>query len=140
MNPQTELELVDAITGTKSPLRIIGGGTRDIGNPVVGETLCTSSLSGIALYEPGALTIVAKAGTSMNEIEAALDVENQRLLLNLWTTAHFLEPMAHPQSAALLLPTPAVHAASQWELVAITYLVFGLWMARVRPLRTVVAL
>ncbi|MDE0968070.1 MAG: FAD-binding protein [Octadecabacter sp.] len=86
MNPQTELELVDAITGTKGPLRIIGGGTRDIGNPVVGETLCTSSLSGIALYEPGALTIVAKAGTSMNEIEAALDVENQRLAF---------EPMDH---------------------------------------------
>lgn len=86
MTPKNELELVDAITSAKGALHIIGGGTRDIGNPVVGETLCTSSLSGITLYEPGALTIVAQAGTSVSEIEATLDVENQRLAF---------EPMDH---------------------------------------------
>ncbi|WP_306047385.1 FAD-binding protein, partial [Nioella sp. MMSF_3534] len=33
----------------------------------------------IELYEPGALTIVAKAGTPLAEVEAALAAENQRL-------------------------------------------------------------
>jgi len=53
---------------------------------VVGETLSTSGLSGITLYEPGALTLVAQAGTPLAEIEAALDAENQRLAF---------EPMDH---------------------------------------------
>ena len=38
-----------------------------------------AGLSGIDLYEPGALTIVAKAGTPLAEVEAALAAENQRL-------------------------------------------------------------
>ena len=38
-----------------------------------------SDLSGLTLYEPGALTLVAKAGTPLAEIEAALASENQRL-------------------------------------------------------------
>ncbi len=33
----------------------------------------------MGLYEPGALTIVAKAGTPLAEIEAALAADNQRL-------------------------------------------------------------
>lgn len=86
MTPNTEHELADAIAGAKGQLRIVGGGTRDIGNPVVGETLSTTGLSGINLYEPGALTIVAQAGTPLAEIEEALDAENQRLAF---------EPMDH---------------------------------------------
>jgi FAD/FMN-containing dehydrogenase len=34
---------------------------------------------GVELYEPGALTIVVKAGTPLAEIEALLAKENQRL-------------------------------------------------------------
>ncbi|NNE87543.1 MAG: FAD-binding protein [Silicimonas sp.] len=79
MNPTSEAELAEAIATAKGPLRIQGGGTRPIGNPVEGEALTTSGLSGITLYEPGALTIVAHAGTPMTEIEAALDAENQML-------------------------------------------------------------
>ncbi|MCF2871020.1 FAD-binding protein [Octadecabacter sp. G9-8] len=86
MTPKTEQELADAIASAKGPLHITGGGTRPIGNPVVGEGLSTSGLSGITLYEPGALTIVAQAGTPVAEIEAALDSENQRLAF---------EPMDH---------------------------------------------
>jgi glycolate oxidase FAD binding subunit len=86
MTPQTEQDLAEAIASAKGPLRIMGGGTRDIGNPVVGAVLSTSALTGITLYEPGALTIVVQAGTPMAEIEAALDVENQRLAF---------EPMDH---------------------------------------------
>lgn len=86
MTPTSEQELSEAITSAKGPLRISGGGTRDLGNPVIGEALGTSGLSGITLYEPGALTLVAKAGTPLAEVEAALDKENQRLAF---------EPMDH---------------------------------------------
>lgn len=86
MTPTSEQELSEAITSAKGPLRISGGGTRDLGNPVIGEALGTSGLSGITLYEPGALTLVAKAGTPLVEVEAALDQENQRLAF---------EPMDH---------------------------------------------
>lgn len=79
MNPITETELAEAIATTTGPLRIVGGNTRQIGQAVEGETLHTSGLSGITLYEPGALTLVAKAGTPLAEIEAALASENQRL-------------------------------------------------------------
>ncbi len=79
IRPTTEAELAEAVASAKSPLRILGGGTRPIGKAAEGEPLTTSGLSGISLYEPGALTIVANAGTAMAEIEAALDAENQML-------------------------------------------------------------
>ncbi len=44
-----------------------------------GETLDVSGLTGITLYEPGALTLVARAGTPLAEIEEALAAEGQRL-------------------------------------------------------------
>ncbi len=77
--PTTETELSEAIKSAEGTLRVRGGGTRPVGNLVTGEVLSTSGLSGIELYEPGALTIVAKAGTPVSEIEAALAAENQRL-------------------------------------------------------------
>jgi glycolate oxidase FAD binding subunit len=85
MTPKTEEELAQMIKGTNGPLRIQGGGTRAIGN-CEGETLHTSALSGIRLYEPGALTIVTGAGTPVAEVEAALAADNQRLAF---------EPMDH---------------------------------------------
>lgn len=83
---KTEQDLAEAVKSATGPLRIQGGGTRNIGNPVDGDVLSTAGLSGITLYEPGALTLVAQAGTPVAEIEAALDVENQRLAF---------EPMDH---------------------------------------------
>ncbi|MBF9057977.1 FAD-binding protein [Rhodobacterales bacterium HKCCSP123] len=79
MSPATEAELSDIVAGAKAPLRVMGGGTRPVGRPVEGEVLSVASLSGIGLYEPGALTIVAKAGTPLAEVEAALAAEGQRL-------------------------------------------------------------
>ncbi|MCC5968166.1 MAG: FAD-binding protein [Natronohydrobacter sp.] len=79
MRPANEAELSDMIRAAKGPLRVVGGGTRAIGRPVVGEVLETGSLSGITLYEPGALTLVVQAGTPLTEVEAALAAENQRL-------------------------------------------------------------
>lgn len=77
--PETEADLADMIAAAKGPLHIRGGGTRAIGKPVTGAVLETGGLAGISLYEPGALTLVAQAGTSLAEIEAALDAEGQRL-------------------------------------------------------------
>lgn len=77
MKPATEQELAHAIRSTDEAFEVIGGGTRlvrDAGNP-----LYTSGMTGITLYEPGALTMVAQAGTPLAEIEAALDAQGQRL-------------------------------------------------------------
>lgn len=79
LSPRDEQELSEAVAGAGGALRIVGGGTRPVGRPVAGEVLSVAELSGIELYEPGALTIVAKAGTPLAEVEAALAAENQRL-------------------------------------------------------------
>lgn len=84
MNPKTEAELAEMVAGLKEPVRIKGGGTRSIAGPDI--AIETSELTGITLYEPGALTLVAKAGTPVAEIEAALDAEGQQLAF---------EPMDH---------------------------------------------
>ncbi len=77
--PQTEAELSEVIASASHPLRIIGGGTRSV-MPFGGiETLSTRGLSGISLYEPGSLTLVAGAGTPIDQIETALAAEGQRL-------------------------------------------------------------
>jgi glycolate oxidase FAD binding subunit len=85
MTPKTEEELAQMIKGANGPLRISGGGTRAIGR-VEGETLDASAMSGISLYEPGALTIVVGTGTPVAEVEKTLAAENQRLAF---------EPMDH---------------------------------------------
>ncbi|MFN4170194.1 MAG: FAD-binding protein [Pseudorhodobacter sp.] len=78
MRPADEAELAEAVRAANGPLRIVGGGTRGIG-VASGEVLEVAGLSGITLYEPGALTIVAGAGTPLAEVEAALAAERQRL-------------------------------------------------------------
>lgn len=85
MTPQTEQDLSDLIKGAKSPLSIRGGGTRSYAH-VAGDTVDMRAMSGITLYEPGAMTIVAKAGTPLSKINATLAAENQRLAF---------EPMDH---------------------------------------------
>ena len=84
MRPESEADLAEAVAGAQGPLAIRGGGTR--GGAVLGEVLETGGLSGITLYEPGALTLVARAGTPLAEIETALEREGQRLAF---------EPMDH---------------------------------------------
>ena len=91
LHPTTEAELADAVRQCATdgtPLEVAGGGTRlGLGRPVQAEkTLSISGLSGITLYEPGALTLVAKAGTPMADIDAALNAERQMLAF---------EPMDH---------------------------------------------
>ncbi len=79
LRAETEAELADAVRGANGPLRIVGGGTRTIGRAGPAVVLETSGLAGVTLYEPGALTLVARAGTSLAEIEALLAAESQRL-------------------------------------------------------------
>ena len=86
MRPETEQELAEIIKGAEGPLRIEGGGTRPLGRASNGARLGTGGLSGIRLYEPGALTLVAGAGTPLAEVEDALAAEGQRLAF---------EPMDH---------------------------------------------
>ncbi len=86
LSPKNETELAEAVAGAGGALRVIGGGTRPVGKPVAGEVLSVAGLSGVALYEAGALTMVAAAGTPVAEIEATLAAENQRLAF---------EPMDH---------------------------------------------
>jgi glycolate oxidase FAD binding subunit len=86
MRPTTEAELADFVAGATQPLHIRGGGTRAVGRSATGDVLETGGLSGIDLYEPGALTLVVLAGTPLAEIAQVLDAENQRLAF---------EPMDH---------------------------------------------
>jgi glycolate oxidase FAD binding subunit len=78
MRPETEAELAEAVAGAAGPLLVRGGGTRSIGH-AIGEVLETGGLSGVQLYEPGALTLVVRAGTPLAEVDKVLASERQRL-------------------------------------------------------------
>ena len=84
--PEDETALAAALREANGPLQIMGGGTRPIGRIAPAQALSTRRLQGITLYEPGAMTLVAKTGTAVEEIEAVLAAENQRLAF---------EPMDH---------------------------------------------
>lgn len=86
LSPKHETELAEAVSGATGPLAIRGGGTRSFGETAGATMLSVSQISGVVLHEPGALTLVAKAGTPLAEIEAALASENQMLAF---------EPMDH---------------------------------------------
>ena len=77
MKPETEAELAEGLSAASGPLSIRGGGT--CGVAVEGDVVDTTALSGITLYEPGALTIVAQAGTPLGDIEEALAQNGQQL-------------------------------------------------------------
>lgn len=77
LRPETEDHLAEIVRDAEGPLCVQGGATRHV--PRAGTSLTTAGLAGITLYEPGALTLVARAGTPLAEIEAALASENQRL-------------------------------------------------------------
>ncbi|GAD55045.1 glycolate dehydrogenase, FAD-binding subunit glcE [Limimaricola cinnabarinus LL-001] len=84
IRPGSEAELAEAVRDASGPLSVRGGGTR--GLLPEGTPLTTSGLSGIVLHDPAALTLVALAGTPVEEIDATLARANQRLAF---------EPMDH---------------------------------------------
>jgi glycolate oxidase FAD binding subunit len=82
--PTSEQEMAAAVAEATVPLSVIGGGTR--GARGRGAALSAAGLSGVRLHEPGALTLVAGAGTPVAEVERLLAREGQRLAF---------EPMDH---------------------------------------------
>lgn len=75
--PASEDALAQILREAREPVAVRGGGTR--GAPAGGAVLDTTALTGIRLHEPGALTIVAAAGTPLAEVEAALAAHHQHL-------------------------------------------------------------
>jgi glycolate oxidase FAD binding subunit len=89
--PADEAELAAIVAkaaADKTPLAIVGGGTRQgLGRPMqTAATLSTAGLTGVTLYEPAELVLSAKAGTPLSTIEALLAKHRQRLAF---------EPMDH---------------------------------------------
>jgi glycolate oxidase FAD binding subunit len=89
--PESEDEvarLVAEAARAESPVEIRGGGTRrGLGRPLqTASTLSVARLSGITNYDPTELVMAARAGTPLEEIEAALGENNQMLTF---------EPMDH---------------------------------------------
>ena len=78
MTPTDETALCEILAATHKPIRISGGDTRNdfMGD---GDALSTLGLNGIVDYVPGALTMVAKAGTPLSDIQQTLALEGQQL-------------------------------------------------------------
>ncbi len=79
LRPADEAELSALLRGRTEPLRVIGGATRVLWFGGAADLLDCTALSGITLYEPGALTLVAGAGTPLAEVERVLAAQGQRL-------------------------------------------------------------
>ena len=77
LRPLDEADLAAMVRAATGPLRIRGGGTRGMAG--AGVVLEVGGLSGITLYEPGALTLVVRAGTAVADVQAVLGAEGQRL-------------------------------------------------------------
>jgi glycolate oxidase FAD binding subunit len=82
--PRSADEAADAIRSTRTPFRIAGRGTwLHGGRPVDAErVLSVANMTGIVEYEPGDLTLTARAGTSLAEIAAATLPHRQWLTLD----------------------------------------------------------
>ena len=78
MRPETEAELAEILIAARGPLAVRGGGTRRFGK-LSGAVLEMGGLAGVEVYEPGALTLVVRAGTALAEVERVLAGEQQRL-------------------------------------------------------------
>jgi glycolate dehydrogenase FAD-binding subunit len=73
--------LVAEAADTRTPLEVMGRGTkREVGRPVqYGAVLSTENLTGIQIYEPSELVLVARAGTPIGQIEQALTEYDQEM-------------------------------------------------------------
>ncbi len=84
MTPTTEAEaaqLIRQAADAGTPLAIYGGNTRPgFGRTVEGKALSSRALSGITAYNPAEMTMTAKAGTPVAEIEAALAEAGQAMM------------------------------------------------------------
>ena len=68
---------------SRTPLRIVGGGSwLNAGRPCEGETLHVGECAGIVEYVPGDLTLTARAGTTLAELNACTAAHGQWLALD----------------------------------------------------------
>jgi glycolate oxidase FAD binding subunit len=73
-------ERIRAAAATQSPLRIVGGGSKDFyGQELSGERFETDSYRGIVDYDPTELVITARCGTPLAQVEQALEGAGQML-------------------------------------------------------------
>jgi glycolate oxidase FAD binding subunit len=82
--PERESEVVEAIRAARcegAKLDIVGGGTRaGLGRPREDRRkLSSAAMSGIVFYAPAEMTLCAKAGTTIEAIEAAIADHGQML-------------------------------------------------------------
>jgi FAD/FMN-containing dehydrogenase len=105
----------DAISSGKR-LRVSGGGAwMDAGRPTTcNGTLSLANDSGIVLYEPGDLTLTARAGTTIAELKSAAKANGQWLPLDPWggdegtLGATLSTATAGPHSVSMGLPRDVV--------------------------------
>ena len=92
--PESETQVLDAVkwaaSGNAQALAVRGHASKDgLGRPVAADSvLDMSALSGIELYEPEELVLTARAGTSVAEVQAALDEAGQMLAFEPWSPEH----------------------------------------------------
>jgi glycolate oxidase FAD binding subunit len=82
MNPALHhiTEQVRLATAHATPLRIVGGGSKNFyGHATSGELLDTRPLNGIVSYEPSELVVTVQAGTALAELESVLADQGQCL-------------------------------------------------------------
>ena len=73
-------ERVRAALADKTPLRLLGNGTKSfIGRAGVGEPLKLSGHAGILNYQPQELVVTARCGTTLAELETTLAEQGQML-------------------------------------------------------------
>ena len=72
-----EQDLAGFVQNRVDPVFITGGQTRGV--DLKHDNVDMTGLSGVVDYEPGALTMVAKAGTTLQNIEEVLKAEGQQL-------------------------------------------------------------
>ena len=77
---QSLIDAVHLAAARATPLRIRGGGTKDVlGQSLQGEVLDTTALKGIVAYEPSELVVTVRAGTPLAALEVALAQQGQCL-------------------------------------------------------------
>ena len=77
---QSLVDQVQAARAARTPLNIIGGGTKAFyGGPAHGHALDVRALQGISSYEPSELVVTVRAGTPLLELEAVLAEHGQCL-------------------------------------------------------------
>jgi glycolate oxidase FAD binding subunit len=78
--PADEQEAAEIVRAAQAPFDIEGGGTRaGFGRPRQGARLSTARLTGIVFHEPAEMTLRARAGTPLAEVEARIAQAGQML-------------------------------------------------------------